>query len=70
MPAGEQPPGDGSAFDRMSHLPERGKEPASARVLDTWISQAQEGVLTNPKPAGQGRAAAKTSKLTTHVLPF
>ena len=51
MPAGEQPPGDGSALARMANLPERLKEPASARVLDTWISQAQEGVLTNPKPA-------------------
>ena len=42
MPAGDQPPDEGSAFDRMAHLPERGKEPASARVLDTWISQAQD----------------------------
>ena len=42
MPAGEQPPGDGSALARMANLPERLKEPASARVLDTWISQAQE----------------------------
>ena len=41
MPAGEQPPGEGSALDRMGRLPERGKEPASARVLDTWIAQAQ-----------------------------
>jgi hypothetical protein len=37
MPAGEQPPDEGSAIDRMSHLPERGKEPASARVLDTHL---------------------------------
>ena len=42
MPDGDQRPGEGSAFDRMAHLPERGKEPASARVLDTWISQAQD----------------------------
>jgi hypothetical protein len=41
MPAGEQPPGGNSA-PRMAHLPERGKKPASARVLDTWINQAQD----------------------------
>jgi len=28
------------------------------------------GYLRNPKGAGQGRAGAKISMLTTHVLPF
>lgn len=42
MPGGEPQPCDGGALERMAHLPERGKEPASTRVLDTWIIQAQE----------------------------
>ena len=42
MPDGEQSPGEGSAFDRMAHLPERGKEPTSTRVLDGWVNQAQQ----------------------------
>lgn len=31
-------------FQRLDHLPDRGKEPNSARTLDTWIIQAQERV--------------------------
>ncbi len=42
MPTGEQQPRDGGALARMANLPERGREPASARVLDTWINQAQQ----------------------------
>lgn len=42
MPGDEPQPGDGGALERMAHLPERGKVPASTRVLDTWIIQAQE----------------------------
>ena len=42
MTTGEPQHRDGSALARMARLPERGKEPASARVLDTWIIQTQE----------------------------
>lgn len=45
MPAGEQPPGEGSAFDRMSHLPERGKEPASPRVPPYGIGEMGASLL-------------------------
>lgn len=42
MPGDEPQPRDIGALERMAHLPERGKEPASTRVLDTWIIQAQQ----------------------------
>ena len=38
----EQRPAGDSAAEAMTNLPDRGKAPASARVLDAWINQAQQ----------------------------
>ncbi len=34
----------GTAIDRLAALPDRGKAPVSARVLETWVAQAQPRV--------------------------
>jgi len=67
MPAGEQPPGDGSALARMSNLPERGKEPASARVPPYGIGEMGASLL-QPCRGHLGKVARRSPRWLRDVV--